>query len=900
MTALVVKTFNGLKPISQPRLLEQSDAQTAQNVRLISGSLNPLRNTTTLKSLTVPAPKTIFRYGNSTVESNYWLEFSTDTDVMRSPIAADQYDRLYWSNGSGKPRYAPNSSILSGGGSYPGASFELGIPKPATAITFGAYTAPATYTAVTREYVLSFYDSVTQKESAPTVVFTVQGVDGQKVSFSNLTTNNLGNANITTKRLYRKVSGTFRRVAEIALSTTTFEDTATDASLATAATLPTGFGSVPPAPSRAPTVTAPTVSSTPAAISREYVYTIKNATWVGNGNVSETSPSAPVSISANTTQTVTISGMVNAAGAYSGSYFRVYRKDSGSSQYLFVAEVPTTQTSLTDPIGTTVLGSPLQPEGGTGTPSTPTATASASASVSVVSQIYAMTFVAGADEGPIGPSSTAVNVVDGVTTVAITHSETVPAGVTKKRLYRQRVTVSNGLFTPSDSNWFLVSESTANATTAQDKAAQATLSTPLPSAVQGLPSAPNQTPTLNAFIPAKIVPETRTYVYTYVSRYGEEGPPSDASVLIEVDPAGTVNLTLPSAGPTGSYDITLKRIYRSSAVGSKAQFQYVGEISIATGSYADTTSQANLGEVLPSEGWIGPPSDLKGLRLMANGAAVGFVGKTLYFSEPNLPHAWPHFYTVDDDIIAIGAFGQSVAVLTESFPYLFQGIDPSAMSSTKLRIPQACSSKRSAVETGDGVIYASPDGLVSVGHGGISVITSNIYSRDQWQALAPSSMECFLYNGKVLVFYNTGSVRGMLQFDLSGQGAILTTSNLNTASAVTAGYYDPRTDILYLAQGANIVRHDQGGAMTYIWRSKVFRIPWPENLSFGQLRANAYPVTLRVYADGALKRTQVVTSSNQFRLPSGFRALDWEFEVEGTSEVTEILLTSSSAELRAT
>ena len=84
------------------------------------------------------------------------------------------------------------------------------------------------------------------------------------------------------------------------------------------------------------------------------------------------------------------------------------------------------------------------------------------------------------------------------------------------------------------------------------------------------------------------------------------------------------------------------------------------------------------------------------------------------FSEPNLPHAWPHEYPIDFDIVGIATYGQYVAVLTTSFPYLFQGIDPAAMSSSKVNLPQACVSKRSIIETGNGVIYASPDGLVEI------------------------------------------------------------------------------------------------------------------------------------------------------------------------------------------
>lgn len=897
MTAIVVKTFNGLKPIVDPLLLGTSDATVASNVRLISGTLAPLKATTTLKTTTLGAPATIFRYGESDVETNYWLEFANDTDIMRSPIANDQYDRLYWTDGNNRPRYAPNSLILSGS-PFPGASYELGVPAPGSKAVAAGSAVPV-YTTVTREYVMTFYNGTSTKESGATTVATVKAVDGFKVSLSNLTTDNLGDTQITKKRIYRKVSGTFRRVAEVDLSVTTYDDSATDASLASAPTLPAALGSAPPAPSRAPTLSAAAATPTSAGISRQYVYTVKNISD-GTNSYNESGPSTAATVTADTTQTVTLTLNASVANGFSGTHFRVYRKDSGANAYLFVAEVPVSQTSVTDPINTTVLGTPLEydaPANNKPT-TTPTLSVNSSTATSTVKRIYMMTFADSAgNESSRGPASSVVEVVDGQTTVNISHSESMAAGITKKRLYRQNVTVTNGVIVANDANWKFVSEGSASATSATDKAADSTLTTGLPAALQNLPPTPSGSLVLTSDIPATVVPETRVYVYTYVTAYGEESAPSEASDAIEIDSTKKVTLTM-AGPPTGNYNVTLKRIYRSSTVGNRASYQFVAEIAVATTSYDDTIKQADLGEVLPTENWYQPPAGLKGLRLMANGAAVGFVGRTLYFSEPNLPHAWPHQYTVDSDIVAIGTFGQFVAVLTKSFPYLFQGIDPAAMSSSKLKLPLACASKRSMIETAEGVMYASTDGIVSIGSGGMGVTTANVMSREQWQAYVPSSMQAFQYNGRMLVSYNTGSAKGLLIFDLSGQGAFETTSDINATNAITAGYLDPRSGLLYLAQNGNIVRYDQGSSLTAIWRSKAFRIGSPENLSFGQVRGG-HPLTLRIYAGGTLVHTQTVTSSNQFRLPSGFRNVNWQFEIETTNPVTEVSLTSSSVELKA-
>jgi hypothetical protein len=414
----------------------------------------------------------------------------------------------------------------------------------------------------------------------------------------------------------------------------------------------------------------------------------------------------------------------------------------------------------------------------------------------------------------------------------------------------------------------------------------------------GIP-APDVTPTVAGSAPTVAsTTESRTIVVTYVSAYGEEGPPSAASAVTPLDPAQAATYSNLGSAPSGAYNIATKRIYRSSTVGSAAQFQFVAEIPVSQTSYTDTINQADLGEVLPSELWVAPPAELKGLRMMASGAAIGFVGNTAYLSEPNLPHAWPHKYPIDFQIVGVAVFRQTAVLLTNAFPFSLNGADPSAMSPEKLELRQACVSKASIVETGDGVIYASPDGLVSVGSGGMAMLSDKHYTRKQWQALNPSSIRAFQHDGRYIALYTkTDGARGILIFDPTGQGPFLTASDLNAAAAITAAYSDARTDTLYLAQSGNIVRYNAGNALSYTWKSKPFRLSVPTNLGAAAIEAAAFPVTLKIYADGVLKQTKTVTNRKPFKLKSGFKALEWQFEISGATEVKRLRAATSVSEL---
>jgi hypothetical protein len=633
MPAITIKNFLGTRPILDPLLLGQTEAQVATNVRLLSGRLEPLRGTAILKALTKSFPQTLYRYGTSANETEYWLEFSSDTDVIGSPIAADDYGRVYWADG-GTPKYAPNNLILSGA-SFPGGFYNLGVPKP---------------------------------HSTPSV---------------------------------------------------------------SQSTWPVAKG----------TITATQIAGiTPAAV-------------------------LLVSVNGGAAVSVTLPGVITASG---------------------LASALSGVTGLT----ASVLGGQVVAQ-----------TVSATAASAILIQ---------------------VKVANGADTI---------------------LSVSNGSLAAS---------------------------------------------------------EARVYVYTYVTAYGEEGPPSDASGVLSMTGTGSVTVSNLALPPGGAYNLAYKRIYRSSTVGAKAEYQFVAEIPVANTSYLDTKTQADLGEVLPSTDWVAPPSGLRGLKQLANGAAIGFVGNTIYLSEPNLPHAWPHQYPIEGQVVGIGIVRQSAVILTSGYPYLMSGADPQAMSLEKLELPQACVAKRSIVDTADGVLYASPDGLVSVGSGGMTLVTKDLLTRDQWQALNPSSIVAAVHDNRYhMVYTTTTGVRGVIVFDFSGQGAAMTSSNINASALVTAMFSDPRSDTLYMAQGTNVTRFNAGSPLSYVWRSKKFRAPFHMNFGKAQVIASAYPVTFRLYGDGLLRSTKIVTSNGIFHLPGGYRALDWDLELEGSVDVTQVTVSTSAEEIRS-
>lgn len=384
-----------------------------------------------------------------------------------------------------------------------------------------------------------------------------------------------------------------------------------------------------------------------------------------------------------------------------------------------------------------------------------------------------------------------------------------------------------------------------------------------------------------------------SYAVTLVSSFGEEGVPSAASNIIErwdmvsgAPAGGDVQLALPSV-PSGSHDIVTKRIYRAESGGI---YQYVTDVSAATSEYTDSYTSAQLGRALPSVEWDMPDPRLQGLTALPGGILAGFFDNTLCFSEAYLPHAWPVAYQLafKDTIVAIGATSSGLVVATQGQPYLVSGASPEAMSPMQLDVDQPCIAARSLVDMGEYVIYAGHEGLVAAGGRDARVVTAEVFTKEQWQALNPETMHAYRYDGRYLAFYDGGCMvftpgEGVEFLDINASG----------------GYHDIAAGTLYLIQNSAIKAWGQGGPMTYTWRSRLHEVP-PGAAGFtsGKLIASNYPVRLIIRADGNEVLDTSIPGPEMFRLPAGYTLCrDWEIEIQSSNEVQSIQIATSPSEL---
>jgi hypothetical protein len=411
------------------------------------------------------------------------------------------------------------------------------------------------------------------------------------------------------------------------------------------------------------------------------------------------------------------------------------------------------------------------------------------------------------------------------------------------------------------------------------------------------------------------------YVYTFVNSIGEESGPSEPSETIVKDNGTTVTITTPTSAPTGyDYDVQTKRIYRAVTEAGTTVYKFVAEIALATATYDDTLTNAQLGETLTTDGYELPPTDLRSIIALPNNIYAGISGNQLCLSAQGAPHAWPvaNRYATDFPPVRLGAIDATVVIATEGFPYLASGNDPSVFSMNKLEVPQGCVSYRSlAYLKGTGVIYASADGLIAVaGTGQVVNLTAALFSRKEWQQLNPETMIGAVQDDRYFGFYiDEGGLKRGLMIEATADGFGKVTLNFHA----TAVYSDTVNDKLFLVldendvpsigsaggqyavDGGDIYAFDayEGGTpggytllLPQSWLSKKFLMPYPNCFRYCTVKAQSYDdLYVEFLANGVVYYGRSVTSEDAFVLPDiadDGTAKFFSVKIYGTSFVESI------------
>lgn len=340
--------------------------------------------------------------------------------------------------------------------------------------------------------------------------------------------------------------------------------------------------------------------------------------------------------------------------------------------------------------------------------------------------------------------------------------------------------------------------------------------------------------------------------------------------------------------------------------------------------FTDDFDSRDLFDILATDNYDAPPEDLQGLTAIQNNILVGFVGNTLYFSEPGAPHAWPAAYAVnlEHNIVGIGAISGSALVTTDSYPYIVSGSDPAnGMSTARIDANFPCLNKNSMVTMGYGIVYSTHDGLaVFSPNNGAAIITKLLYNNDTWQtSISPKTVVAEYYGDNYFASHSTGAF--VFEQDAKVGGFFV-----DCDYSFTASFYDSIDGIVFYVNGTNgdIYQWDDLTQPSVVqeWKSKVIVTKDMINLGAARVVADyvdttltwdaetqvwnsalefwdaAESMTFRLWVDKQLVFTTTVTDTNGFRLPTGYRTDTFEVGVEGNIRVRAIHLAETMLGLR--
>lgn len=234
MPLIDIVTMRGMIPRVAGQLLPDDAAALAQDCTFERGIITPLRDDLGVGVQFPFTPKTIFHY-----YGEFWFAWNGLVEVMRSPIAQDQYNRVYFTDGA-YPKLTYDA-IATGDSNKPTAWYRLGVPAPTTPPGVQSITPPSgsqdddPTDDETRFYVETYVTGLGEEGApGPASAKATITIPGSTVSVS-LSPSPTNNSNVTRRRLYRSVSGAgladYLLVADLPISTAVYIDSKKDGEL---------------------------------------------------------------------------------------------------------------------------------------------------------------------------------------------------------------------------------------------------------------------------------------------------------------------------------------------------------------------------------------------------------------------------------------------------------------------------------------------------------------------------------------------------------------------------------------------------------------------------------------------------------------------------------------------
>jgi hypothetical protein len=154
-----------------------------------------------------------------------------------------------------------------------------------------------------------------------------------------------------------------------------------------------------------------------------------------------------------------------------------------------------------------------------------------------------------------------------------------------------------------------------------------------------------------------------------------------------------------------------------------------------------------------------------------------------------------------------------------------------------------CVSRRGIATTVNGVYYPSPQGIISAVDGATSLVTENLFTREEWQLqFSPTTVNAVPYGIQYIAFDTTAT--GFIFSPLDPSSPLTTLDRFSNVQTIQNDSY---SGDVYIVQNNQVRLWDppQSSPYTYTWISKEFDIPQPVNFGAYRLKFVANPVQIQ-------------------------------------------------------
>lgn len=398
----------------------------------------------------------------------------------------------------------------------------------------------------------------------------------------------------------------------------------------------------------------------------------------------------------------------------------------------------------------------------------------------------------------------------------------------------------------------------------------------------------------------------RRYLYTLVDIFDQVSQgslPSEPIIGDWDNPARISGFYIPPGYPIKSIRIYTTAPGLQSDDTPKADsnsFFLVSELPAGTLSYDHVPIITSFGEVYLSQSWYEPPTDLSSIQHWGTNQLAGLSNGRLMFSQPLGYHAWPVDYQLGfhSPALAWVATARYGYILTCGMPEVVdmrhdcQGGKCHQVDRIEEQFPII--GLKSAAAHDNSAIYASADGLVMLTGNRARLITSNLFTRDQWLAIHPNTMVGVVHDG----FYFGATDNFAFRLRVPDEAYEANPRNLLTRLSIRpTAIYRSLDDNLFFADDSGVWKWAAGvGYKPYQWRGPIETVDSRRGLGAAEVAVDGN-CTVNIIRDGRVVWSRNVAGDSSFRLPSWVDGGNFQIEVIGTGEVSRVKAASSKSVL---